>query len=59
MRLGESDRAIARWGLLVRQRASAIRELAGRESSLEASNVMPDGAALAQILQFISSRHRR
>ena len=75
MRLGESDRAIARSGLIGRQKGSAclradtrlratrgqahrqaLREVAGREGWLEASSVMPDDAALAQVLQHPSSR---
>ena len=54
MRLGESDHAIARSGLMGRQKASTLREVAGREGWLEASNVMP--ATLAQVLQVPSSR---
>ena len=56
MRLGESDRAIARSGLIGRQKASALREVACREGWLEASSVMPDDATLAQVLQVPCSR---
>ncbi|MDE2889657.1 MAG: hypothetical protein OXR72_15735 [Gemmatimonadota bacterium] len=56
MRLGESDRAIARSGLMDREKASALREVAGREGWLEASSVMPDDATLAQVLDVPSSR---
>ena len=56
MRLGESDRAIARSGLIGRQKASALREVASREGWLEASSVMPDDATLAQVLQVPCSR---
>ena len=57
MRLGESDRAIARSGLMGRQR-QALREVAGREGWLEASSVMPDDATLAQVLDVPSSRRQ-
>ena len=66
MRLGDSDRAIARSGLMGRQKAGAclranthrqaLREVAGREGWLEASSVMPDDATLAQVLQVPSLR---
>lgn len=56
MRLGESDRAIARSGLMGREKASALREVAGREGWLEASDAMPDDATLAQVLDVPSSR---
>ena len=56
MRLGESDRAIARSGLMGREKASALREVAGREGWLEASIVLPDDATLAQVLDVPSSR---
>ena len=71
MRLGESDRAIARSGLMGREKASAclradtrlrathrqaLRELAGREGRLDASRVLPDDATLARVLQAASSR---
>ena len=46
MRLGESDRAIARAGLMGRDNAGALREFAGRERWLEAFRVLPDVAAL-------------
>ena len=46
IRLGESDRAIARSGLMGREKASALREVAGREGWLEAASVMPDDATL-------------
>ena len=56
MRSGESDRAMARSGLMGRQKASALREVAGREGWLEASSAMPDDATLAQVLDVGSSR---
>ena len=58
MRLGESDRAIARSGLMSREKASALRDVAGREGWLEASSVMPDDATFARVLQHPSSRPR-
>ena len=56
MRLGESDRAIARSRLMGREKTSALREVAGREGWLEASSVMLDDVTLAQVLDVPSSR---
>ena len=56
MRLGDSDRAIARSGLMGRRKAGALREVAGREGWLEASSVLPDDATLAQVVQAPTSR---
>ena len=39
-----------------RQKASALREVAGREGWLKASSVLPDDATLAQVLDVPSSR---
>ena len=50
--------SIARSGLTGRQKASVLREVAGREGWLEASSVMPDDVTLAQVLQVRSSRPR-
>ena len=58
MRLGDSDRAIARSGLMGRQKACALREVAGREGWLEASSVMPDDATLTQVPDVPSSRRQ-
>ena len=55
MCLCESDRAIARSRLMSRQKACALREVAGRERWLEASRVMPDVTTLAQVLDAHSS----
>ena len=56
MRLGDSDRAIARSGLMGRRKAGALREVAGREGWLDASNVLPDDATLVQVVQVPTSR---
>ena len=56
LRMGESVRAIARSGLVGRQKAGALRDVAVREGCLEASSVLPDDATLAQVLQVPSSR---
>ena len=50
MRLGDSDRAIARSGLMGRRKAGALRDVAGREGWLEPSSVLPDDATLAQVV---------
>ena len=41
MRLGDSDRAIARSGMMGRQKARAPREVEGREGWLETCSVLP------------------
>ena len=56
MRLGESDRAIARSGLMGRRKAGALRDVAGREGWLEPSSVLPDDATLAQVVWSPTSR---
>ena len=56
MRLGESDCANPRSGLMGRQKACAFREVAVREGWLETSSVLPDDATLAQVLQVPSLR---
>ena len=56
MWLGESDRAIARSVLMGRRKAGALREVAGREGWLDASNVLPDDATLVQVVQVPTSR---
>ena len=66
MRLGESDRAFARSGLIRREKVGAclhadthrqaLRELACREGWLDASRVLSDDATLAQVLQAASSQ---
>ena len=56
MRLGDSDRAIARSGLMGRRKAGALREVAGREGWLDASNMLPDDTTLAQVVQVPTSR---
>ena len=55
-RLGDSDRGIARSGLMGRRKAGALREVAGREGWLEASNVLPDDATLVQVVWSPTSR---
>lgn len=40
MRLGESDRAIAQWGLMDRHKASALWELPSRTGWLGACSVL-------------------
>ena len=66
MRLGDSDRAVDRSGLMGRQKAGAclraythrqaLREVAGREGWLEPSIVLPDDATLAQVVWSPTSR---
>ena len=56
MRLGDSDRAIARSGLMGRRKAGALRGVAVREGWLEPSSVLPDDATLAQVVWSPTSR---
>ena len=66
MRLGDTDRAIARSGLMGRQKAApvCVRTRKGgrfvnwavREGLLRASSVMPNRATIALVLQVSSSR---
>ena len=56
MRLGDSDRAIARSGLMGRRKAGALRDVAVREEWLETSSVLPADVTLEQIVQSPSSR---
>ena len=56
LRLDDSDRAIARGGLMGREKAGALREVAGLEGWLEPSSVIPNGTTIAQVLQVSSSR---
>ncbi len=50
MRLGESDRQIAKAGLMGRRKASAFRKLADQNGWLDPDCSVPDEAALAQAL---------
>lgn len=47
LRAGESDREIARTGLMGREKVAAFRGLAGREGWLDATGPMPDEALIA------------
>jgi len=46
MRLGESDRAIARAGLMGRNKIKNVRELASRRGWLDLDNELPNDAEL-------------
>jgi transposase len=48
MRLGQSDRAIAKAGLAGRDKCHQIRQLALKQGWLDAANPLPDDAALAK-----------
>ncbi len=50
MRLGESDRALAKAGLMGRRKATAVRRLAEEQGWLDPSNPLPDDATLAEAL---------
>jgi len=50
MRLGESDRTIARTGLMGRKKASVVRVLAQSHGWLDVANTLPDETVLAQVL---------
>ena len=48
MRLGESDRTIARAGLMGRKKARAVRTLAQQQGWLDVAHPVPDEEVLAQ-----------
>ncbi|WP_084319498.1 IS21 family transposase [Deferrisoma camini] len=50
MRLGDSNRQIAKAGLMGRRKASAFRELAAHNGWLDPDSPVPDEAAIAQAL---------
>lgn len=49
MRLGETDRAISRAGLLGRKKATAVREIALDKGWLDPKTPLPDDATLAAV----------
>jgi transposase len=55
LRLGESDRALAKAGLIGRRKAKKVRRLAAEQGWLDPSNPLPDAAALAEVLRRPSS----
>jgi transposase len=55
MRLGETDRAVARSGLMGREKARDFRKLARDHGWLDPSNPLPDNATLTQALPVPSS----
>ena len=55
MRLGETDRAVARSGLMGREKAGAFRKLACDHGWLDPTGPLPDDATLARALQPSSS----
>jgi len=50
MRLGDSDRALAKAGLIGRPKAKALRRLAAAEGWLDAERPLPEDAVLAEAL---------
>jgi transposase len=50
MRLGESDRELAKAGLIGRRKAGRLREMAQARGWLDASRALPEDAQLAQVL---------
>ena len=55
MRLGETDRAVARSGLMGREKAGAFRKLARDQGWLDPTGPLPDDATIARALQPSSS----
>ncbi len=55
MRLGESDRALAKAGLIGRKKAKEVRRIAQGHGWLDSSHPLPDDAALAEVLGSHSS----
>jgi len=56
MRLGDSDRALAKAGLVGRPKAKALRQLAEAEGWLDPKQPLPDDAALAEALPRAQER---
>ena len=50
MRLGESDRELAKAGLIGRRKAGRLREIAQAQGWLEASRPLPEDAQLVAVL---------
>lgn len=50
MRLGDSDRALAKTGLIGRPKAKALRAIANKQGWLDPANPLPDDALLVQVL---------
>ena len=50
MRLGESNRALAKSGLIGRKKAKKVRDIAEKQGWLDRSHPLPDDAALAEEL---------
>ena len=55
MRLGETDRAVARSGIMGREKAGVFRKLACDHGWLDPTGPLPDDATLARVLQSTSS----
>jgi len=51
MRLGDSDRALARAGLIGRPKAKALRQIAQQQCWLDTDRPLPDDEVLAQFLK--------
>ena len=50
MRLGDSDRALAKAGLIGRPKAKMLRAVAGAQGWLDPQTPLPDEAVFAQVL---------
>jgi transposase len=55
MRLGDSDRRLAKAGLIGRRKAGELRQLARRQGWLERTGTLPDDATLAQVLRPVAA----
>ncbi len=51
MRLGESDRALAKSGLVGRKKAKKIRGIAAAQGWLESQEALPEDTVLAEVLE--------
>jgi hypothetical protein len=56
MRLGDSDRALAKSGLIGRPKAKALRQLADAEGWLDPKHPLPEDAVLAEALPRAQKR---
>jgi transposase len=55
MRLGDSDRALAKAGLIGRRKASHLRRQATEQGWLDRAAALPDEASLAQVLRPVTT----
>ena len=58
MRLGESDRGLAKNGLIGRNKASELRKIAFQHGWLETTSPLPDDQELARVLSAPTAKQQ-